>query len=218
MKTSFAEKPPDWYHHDGDHTLLWAGWRPGLGHSWFRVGRGDVDQLRISEPIGRDVIQAIDFPIVEVGGGTIWGRIPDEATVAGEELAGVHSVYPLRLLDKVEVINDQVGDRPFLVTYNPFGDPTDSVRIFDPQVEGRRVTMGLTGYFHDGKPMLYDRGTESLWVHRDSSLDAIAGTLKGARLRLVGSPVPVAWGEWRTHYPGSRLLVGADRSHPRPPL
>src|ERR1035437_446912 len=35
---SFAERPRNWYHQEGDHLMIWGGWRKGVGHLWFRVG------------------------------------------------------------------------------------------------------------------------------------------------------------------------------------
>jgi hypothetical protein len=210
---SYARKPDNWFHDEGEFTLLWSGWKPGDGHRWFRVRRGEVDQTRISTPFGRDVIQAIDYPVIETGGGTIWKKIPSEAPVVGIDLNGTMVVYPLQVLDKVCVVNDVIGERPVLVTYNPspLGDRT--VHIYEPIIEGQRVTMGLSGYFQDHKPLLYDRGTESLWIDDGNGLlKAIAGQRKGAQLRQIVHPVTLAWGNWRSQHPQSRLLVGADRS------
>jgi hypothetical protein len=213
---SYAQKPANWFHDEGEYTLLWSGWKHGDGHHWFRVGRGEVDRERISLPFGRDVIQAIDYPMVETDGGVIWGRIPPEATVVGQELSGVDCVYPMQVLDKVEVVNDEIEGHPFLVVFNPMVARERSVVIYEPMVAGRRVTMGLSGYFLDRQPMLYDRGTESLWVHEEESLRAIAGQHKGVRLRRIGQPTPMFWGDWRARHPRSRLVVGADRSRRSP--
>jgi hypothetical protein len=209
---SYAEKPDNWFHEEGDHTLLWSGWKNGDGHRWFRVGRGEVVRERISLPFGRDVIQAIDYPMVETDGGTIWDRIPADAQVVGLELGGIACVYPLQVLDKVEVVNDEIEGHPYLVVYNPITEKARSVVIYEPLVAGRRVTMGLSGYFHDSQPMLYDRGTESLWIQDDDVLRAIAGRQKGVQLRRIGQPSPTAWADWRALHPRSRLVVGADRS------
>lgn len=209
---SYATRPSDWIHDDGEYTLLWAGWRQGE-HQWFRVGRGEVDRARISQPLGRDVIQAIDYPMVETGGGTVWQRIPTDASVVGVELAGIMNAYPMQVLDKVVVVNDLVGDHALLILLNPLVPSDRAVQLYEPTVAGRRLTMGMSGYFLDAKPVLYDRGTESLWVERErSGLEAIAGSYKGTRLPQVGRPVPVDWGTWRGRNPGGRLLVGADRS------
>jgi hypothetical protein len=215
---SLAQRPRDWIHDEGTQTLLWGGWQQGVGHTWFRAEQGDIDSTRISQPLGRDVLQAIDYPLVELGGGTIWGRIPDESFVAGERLAGVETAYPILLLDKVVVVNDLIAERPFLVTYNPLAPPNVQITIYDAALEGRRVTMGLTGYFLEHKPLLYDRGTESLWICDADKLRAIAGTHKGKTLPPVGRPAPVSWSRWRGDHPKGRLIVGADRTQARPEL
>lgn len=209
---SYAECPDNWMHDEGQFTLLWAGWKPGVGHGWFRVGKGEIDHGRISGPMGRDVIQAIDRPVLEVGGGPRWHRIPWDAPVVGMVLERVPCVYPLLVLQNVEVINDEVAKRPVLVTYCPQVRDQDSVYVFDPVVEGDRLTLGLSGYLHDERPLLYDRKTESLWQLGDGSVTAIAGHYKGKQLRRILKPELFTWSAWRSRYPESRLVVGADRS------
>ncbi|MBX6316684.1 MAG: DUF3179 domain-containing protein [Isosphaeraceae bacterium] len=209
---SYAQRPSNWYHHEGEETLLWSGWTPGVGHGWFRIGRGEIERDRLWGPIGRDVIRAIDRPIVEVGSGRCWEAIPPEATIAGLEWAGVHCAYPVQVLEKVEVVNDSIRGQPLLVIYLPFAPDDHKVQFFDPEDEGERISMGLSGYFHDQKPLLYDRKTESLWVVRQEGLTAIAGRRKGARLRRIGVANLLSWGDWVAHFPRSRLVVGADRS------
>src|SRR5262245_33542534 len=41
---SYARRPENWFHDEGKYTLIWAGWKHGDGHQWFRVDRGDVDK------------------------------------------------------------------------------------------------------------------------------------------------------------------------------
>src|SRR5436305_6150699 len=40
-RLTFARRPDEWFRHDGEATLLWSGWRHGVGHQWFRVSRGE---------------------------------------------------------------------------------------------------------------------------------------------------------------------------------
>jgi len=209
---SYAACPGDWIRDEGESTLLWSGWKPGVGHGWFRVGRGELDAAHISGPIGRDVIQAIDHPVVEIGGGSRWGVIPWDTPVAGLMLDGVPCVYPLLVMRNVEVVNDVVHDRPILVIFRPFVPDDKAVMVYEPVVKGERLTMGSSGYLHDKKPLLYDRKTESLWVEQNSELTAIAGAMKGTRMARIAQPVLVNWADWRTQHPQSRLIVGADRS------
>ena len=95
----------------------------------------------------------------------------------------------------------------------PVGQPEKAVSIFDSQVAGRRLALGTTGYFLSGRPILYDRTTESLWVEDGEAFAAISGQQKGNRLALVARPAPVAWSDWKRQNPRSRLVIGArDRA------
>jgi Protein of unknown function (DUF3179) len=209
---SYAASPPDWSHDEGDDSLLWAGWKDG-SHHWFRFGRGQFDTRQLSLPIGRDSIQAIDYPVYEQGGGPRWGRVPPEAPVVGFEEDGLAVAYPMKVLGKVLVVNDQFGDRPILVASTPNGD----VSVYEGTLDGRRVTMGHGGYFLRGnRPILYDRGTQSLWAAGQGGMIAVAGRRKGASLKLVARPEVVAWSDWRDSHPDGRLLIGADRSRGMP--
>jgi hypothetical protein len=64
--------------------------------------------------------------------------------------------------------------------------------------------------------LLYDRGSESLWMVAQEGLRAVAGRNKGALLPRVTKVELVAWSDWIGKYPQSRLLVGADRQAARP--
>ena len=211
-KPSYAARPDDWFHDEGDDSLLWSGWRDGKNH-WFRIARGDLEGHRLSMPIGRDVIQAIDQPIYERASGACWDRVPSEAPVAGFDGEGAAIAYPIRVLDKVEVVNDRVVGRPVLVVYSP---AEGAVSMFEATLDARPVTMGHGGYFLGKHPVLYDRKTESLWSERDGAMVSVAGLRKGAALKRVARLDVVAWNDWRAGHPDGRLLIGADRSRPMP--
>ncbi|CAN5836036.1 hypothetical protein BH23PLA1_BH23PLA1_21760 [soil metagenome] len=209
---SFAEVPKNWYHEEGEIAMLWACWEKEQGHRWYTIGAGEIDPDRLRGPLGRDVIRAIDEAIVEVGGGTYWQRIPDMHQIAMLEVDGTATGYPLRILQKVEVVNDLIDDRAYLVVYSPFVSPEQALNVYEGSLEGHRLTMGLSGYLSNRRAMLYDRRTESLWVEQGADLIAQAGPLKGARLRRLARPELIDWKEWKSSHPTGRLVVGADRS------
>ena len=127
------------------------------------------------------------------------------------------------MLRKVVAVNDVVNDHPYLVVYNPSGRPSKPSRSLIPRSRAAALALGTTGYFLSGRPMLYDRPTESLWVEEGESFTAISGQQKGSRLALVARPAPVAWGDWKRENPSSRLVIGArdaavkPRAAPRSP-
>jgi len=209
---SYAEGPREWYQENGDQSLLWAGWEDGVGHRWFHFAVGDIDRSRLNRPKTQFVSRPIDYPLVESDGGEIWKRIPMESTVVGHTLSGVTCVYPVTILGKVQTINDLVEDHPYLIAINLFAPPNDSVSIFDAAQDGHRLTMAASGYFFDGLPLYYDRGTESLWIENDNGLRSVAGKYRGKQLLRIAHPAPVSWKSWLAQNQRSRLVVGADRT------
>jgi Protein of unknown function (DUF3179) len=210
-RISYAACPPEWSRREGDHSLLWATWEAGVGHQWFRFSHGDIDLAHVAKPQTVFVSRAIDYPVIEMGGGEVWQRVPADSEVVGHTLQGVKCVYPVLVLGKVQVVNDVVQEHPFLVVANLFASPDQAYSIYDANHDGRRLTMAATGYFHDNKPLLYDRGTRSLWVEEKDGLTAIAGEHKQLKLARVASPAPVTWKAWLSQNRTSRLLIGADR-------
>jgi Protein of unknown function (DUF3179) len=215
-RLSFATKPDKWLRTEGAVVFLWAGWDEGVGNHWFRLNHGELDHARISEPLGRDVIPAIDEPWVETADGQVWRKIPEQSPVVGQSLEGLPCVYPLLVLRKVVAVNDMVNDHPYLVVYNASRPPEKAVSIFDSQVAGRRLALGTTGYFLSGRPILYDRKSESLWLEDGEAFAAISGDQKGNRLPLVARPALVAWSDWKRQNPQSRLVIGAKDAPVKP--
>ena len=208
-----AHGPRDWAHDEGDKTLLWAGWDPkASAHKWFVVGKGEISAKNLSHPMGRDAVRAIDKPKLESGRGEIWDAMPADAAVVIGEFQGVSLAYPMGVLDKVLIVNDEIHRRPFLVVYTPFVDCVHAVELFNSVIDGKRVTMGHSGYLWDGRPLLYDRETESLWVPTNKGLEAIAGRRRGKVLDRLAHLDLATWGEWSKAHPEGRLVAGAIRA------
>jgi hypothetical protein len=209
---SYAAPPRELIRQEGNETLLWSRWEKGVGHHWFHFPKGDIDPAHLRHPDTVMTSRAIDYPIVESSGGTIWKRLPSECGVVGLKLAGLQCAYPVTVLGKVQVINDVVQDHPYLIVVNLFATDNEAYSIFEAELDGHRVTMAASGYYRDGKPLYYDRGTESLWREEGDQLQAAAGKHKGATLARVAKLAPVTWKSWLAQKQDCRLVVGADRS------
>jgi hypothetical protein len=206
-----AEKPAGWLHDEGDSTLLWSDWEPGVGHHWFRFRRGELAPWSLQGGMGRDSIRTIFRPVVEIGGGRRWVRIPGDAPVAAFDLDGVACAYPLIVLQKTLAVHDVINGRSFLVTFAPAVPADQAIRLFDLTLDGQPLAMGHSGSFLDGRSVLYDRQSKSLWLPGPERLEAIAGRHRGSHLSELVRPVLAEWSDWQTHHPDGRLLVGADR-------
>lgn len=209
---SLAHSPSNWLHDEDGKTLLWARWdRDAAKHTWFVLGKGEVSAEHLSHPLGRDSVRAIDAPKLELGGGEVWSAMPAHAPLVVGEFQGIPLAYPMEVLDKVLIVNDEVHKRPILVLYTPFVADVHAVETFNPLLQGKRLWMGHSGYLWDGRPLLYDRQGQSLWVSTNKGLEAIAGPSKGKILDRLAHLDPMTWGEWSTANPRGRLLAGAFR-------
>ncbi len=209
---SFARPPDPWYRDEGDRTMLWAGWKQGVGHRWFATDRGDLDPSTLTFPCGRDVVRAIDLPIFEADGDDHWERLPGDATVVGLDFNQAEIAVPLLVVGKVELINGEVEGQPYLMTCAPFAGADEALSLFDPVVDGQRLTFGSSGMFRDERALYYDRTSEGLWTERPEGLVALTGDRKGRVLKRIGRPEVLSWSDWRSSHPDGRLIVGADRS------
>ncbi len=215
-RVTFARRPANWYHENGHETLLWSRWDERSGHIWFRLAPGDIDKALLTRPTMEVISRPIDNPVIETDGGAIWKRIPLDAPVVGHTMGGVRCVYPVPVLSKVQIINDMVENRPYLITLNLLAPANEAISIYEAELNGRRVTMDVSGYFSDLRPLLFDRGTESLWIEDGAVLKSLAGKYKGQQLSRLARPAPVSWVSWLAKNPRSRLVVGADRTRAIP--
>ena len=84
----------------------------------FCVFQDGVFNEIISGGVGRDGIPPIDTPIhesIEAG----WEWLEAQSPVIAVEIDGVARAYPLAILTRHEIVNDQIGETPIAVTFCP---------------------------------------------------------------------------------------------------
>jgi hypothetical protein len=219
--TSFAAKPSPWFRKDAKSLQLWSRWHEGK-HEWFNLGPNDIVVENLIGIEGRDVARAIDFPVIEFTGGPRWVRVPDDATIVGFEHNGVHSAYPQLVMERVRVVNDEFDGKPVIVSLRPYAAIMEATRAYESTLNGKRITMGSSGYFlkekDSAKNVLYDRGTLSLWIDTPEALEAVSGPLKGSKLNRISTLKASTWSDWRSSHPKTRLVVGGDRTKGMPEM
>ena len=72
-------------------------------------------------------------------------------------------------------------------------------------------TFGVSGILRHSALVMYDRSTYTLWTQEGI---AIAGPLKGARLRQV-SALKTSWEVWRRLHPDTLVMGPPGRPQPR---
>lgn len=147
----------------------------------------------------RDVIPPIDDPVFQTTAEAAVWLDDDEPGVAlriGEE----SRFYPLRILNRHEVVNDRLEAVSVLVTYCPL---CNSAIVFDRTVDGEQMRFGTSGLLRHSDLVLWDRSTQSLW--QQITGEAIVGELTGSRLEPLPSAI-VGWSTFAEEYPGGLVL------------
>jgi hypothetical protein len=160
----------------------------------------------------RDGIPAILKPKFESTGKATW--LNDDDLVTGVDINGVQKAYPLRILVWHEVVNDEIGGMPILVSYCPL---CGSALVFDRNVNAQKLTFGISGLLYQSDVLFYDHQNESLW----SQLEMKAVTGKKIGIDLVIAPSALAtWKEWKDKHPNTLVLsrnTGFSRNYKRDP-
>lgn len=100
--------------------LLWASGSPGSGEQqWFDMTGSLIDPAKFQYGIGKDTIPSIDEPVFVPYGDPVLAQhgIGDLTQVIGFEHNGIARAYPVRLLNRHEIVNDEFAGEPFAVCW-----------------------------------------------------------------------------------------------------
>ena len=166
-----------------------------------------IPDSALVDVLSPDSIPSIDDPkFVEAGEASRW--LADREPVISLELGEEARAYPAQILTWHEIANDQVAGRPVAITYCPL---CNSAVAFSREVDGRTLEFGVSGKLYKSALVMYDRQTDSLWLHFEGR--AIQGPLTGSRLEVI--PVQLlSFGQWRREHPDG-MVLSRDTGHSR---
>lgn len=154
----------------------------------------------------RDGIPSIDKPkFVSPANAGFLGPNDEVISVTVGEIT---RAYPLRILIWHEIVNDSIGDTPFMVTYCPL---CATSMVFNRRVGGKTRTFGVSGLLYNSDVLMFDRESESLWSQL--KMEAISGPDVEKKLEWMTSDL-MTWSAWREKYPGGQVL-STDTGHRR---
>ena len=167
----------------------------------------DLSDLKLGGP-PKDGIPAIREPkFVSAQDAASWVGGGEPVIVV--ELEGDARAYPLQVLIWHEMVTDQIGGVPLLVTYCPL---CNSSIAFDRRVDGKVYDFGVSGMLRHSDMIMFDRQTDSLWQQLTG--EAVVGALTGKRLDVVTSQV-VDFASFAKSFPDGKVLSKAT-GHNRP--
>ena len=180
----------------GDLSAVTGAWET----DWTRTTIV-LDELRIgifsSDP--RDAIAPIDNPNFEsVTAGAEWLTERDPGVLVRYE--GGTRFYPLAILTRHEIVNDQLGAVPIAITYCPL---CNTGVVFDRRIDGVTHRFGVSGLLRKSDLVMWDDLTGSLW--QQITGEGIVGTHAGVQLTIVPSSI-VSYGEFAESFPDGETM------------
>jgi Protein of unknown function (DUF3179) len=171
-----------------------------------------LDEIQAGGP-PKNGIPALDHPAF-VSASEADQTLKAQDMILGVVFSGVAKAYPVRILNWHEVVNDDVGERPVLISWCPL---CGSGVVYDPHLEGRRYTFGVSGLLYQQNLLLFDYETDSLWSQLQGQ--AVTGSMAGTFLELL--PVrTTTWEDWKAEHPQTSVLsfqTGYKRDYARDP-
>lgn len=130
------------------------------------------------------------------------------------ELNGTARAYPLQILIWHEIVNDNFGETPVLVTFCPL---CYSAIVFDRRIDDETHQFGVSGFLRHSDMIMFDRKTESLW--QQFTGEAVVGEYTGKHLDVLPSQI-ISYQQFKRAYPDGKILskeTGIDRPYGRNP-
>ncbi len=157
---------------------------------------------------GKDGIPSVDNPNFDTVAEA--GFINPRRLVVGVVHNGIAKAYPHNILDWHEIVNDEIGDLSYALTYCPL---TGTAVSWDRMVNGTKTTFGVSGKLYNTNLMPYDRGTDSYWSQL--RLDCVNGELTGTTINTLQA-IETDWETWVASYPNTLIMnedTGIDRNY-----
>ncbi len=153
----------------------------------------------ISGGVPRDGIPPIDNPIFDdVSVATQW--LQPQSPVIVVEVEGEARAYPLSILTRHEIVNDEIAGIPVAVTFCPL---CNSAMVFDRRVEDDILRFGVSGNLRNSDLIMWDDVTESWWQQLTG--EGIVGEFAGTQLTILPSVV-FGFGVFEERHPNGMVL------------
>lgn len=154
---------------------------------------------------GRDGIPSIEKP--RYARAETINYLEEDRLVVGLKMNDMIKAYPHQILDYHEIVNAEIDDDKFSVTYCPLTGT--AICWYRNNVK----EFGVSGLLFRNNLIVYDRSTGSRYSQMQ--MRAVNGPLSGTNLSTI-PVVQTTWATWKSMYPESLILTtdtGYDRNY-----
>ena len=153
-----------------------------------------------------DGIPPIDNPNFDsLVDGDAW--LADVQPVLSLEVNGDARAYPLAILTRHEIVNDEVGGVPVAATFCPL---CNAGIVFNREVDGEVLRFGVSGNLRNSDLIMWDNKSLSWW--QQFTGQAIVGDKTGTQLEFMPAQL-VSWKDFKERYPKGQVLSTNGRNY-----
>ena len=157
-----------------------------------------------------DGIPPIDNPTFDsIATGDEW--LADVQPVISLAVGDEARAYPLAILTRHEIVNDEIAGIPVAVTFCPL---CNTGVVYDREVNGEILRFGVSGNLRNSDLVMWDNKTLSWW--QQFTGEAIVGEMTGTQLEIVPAQM-VAWKDFKAAFPDGVVLSTNGRSYGQNP-
>ncbi len=146
-----------------------------------------------------DAIAPIDTPDYESPADADW-LTGDDVVLGYVDPNGGAWAFPVKILNSHEIVNDELGGQPVLISYCPL---CGSGVIYDRVLNGQELSFSNSSALLDNDMVMVDRETGSYWWQVAGS--AVVGELTEERLVALPSQTTTL-DSWLTQFPDSVIM------------
>jgi hypothetical protein len=152
----------------------------------------------------------LDNPVFEsIAEGDAW--LADVQPVISLAIEDEAKAYPLAILTRHEIANDEIAGIPVAVTFCPL---CNAGIVFNREVDGEVLRFGVSGNLRNSDLVMWDNKTLSWW--QQFTGEAIVGDMTGTQLEMLPAQM-VSWQDFKAAYPEGQVLSSQGRNYGRNP-
>lgn len=151
---------------------------------------------------GKDGIPAISDPkFVDLGTYINQYNVDTENDLGiAINIAGQTRFYPYSILVWHEIVNDQIDDNHFAITFCPL---CGSAIVYNREVNSQVLEFKVSGLLYESNLLMYDTQTETLWSQIEGR--AVVGEKAGSELQVMPMDV-LSFSQLQTKYPQAQIM------------
>lgn len=170
----------------------------------YFLDRQESARIRLDEIVWGGVVQDGIPPLrnPEMIAANDADYLEDDHIVFGIVMNGDARAYPKRILAWHEMFTDTIGGVDIAGVYCTL---CGTVIPYRTELDGKKYTLGTSGFLYRSNKLMYDKATQSLWSTEKG--EPVLGPLvdKGIKLAFE-SVVTTTWGEWKRRHPDTTVL------------